>query len=54
MPIEIKELLIKTRIEKPVATKEASKDTGAKLNKAELIEECVEAVLDRLREMNER
>ncbi|PLX01742.1 MAG: hypothetical protein C0594_12675 [Marinilabiliales bacterium] len=53
MPIEIKELLIKTKIEDSSPPK---KETGksSQINKAELIEECVNAVIDRLQEMKER
>ncbi len=53
MPIEIKELIIKATVQDQPAN-EGQKDQVDANTRAEIIAECVEAVLERLRAKKER
>jgi len=53
MSVEIRELIIKVAVQAPLSQTAAKPEKGGDTRKL-LIEDCVDAVLDILRERNER
>ncbi|HTA26593.1 MAG TPA: DUF5908 family protein [Bacteroidia bacterium] len=56
MPIEIRELVIKTAVEdaKPSGQSSANGEKAAGSNHEKIVQDCVERVLEALKEKNER
>ncbi len=54
MPIEIRELVIKTTVDPNTSQQGTSSQSGGKEEKQALIQECVDQVMEILKEKSER